>query len=96
MRDFKIEVTPEQSEVIQKLLFLTGYSWCSNDTNVQFIEKPFLFFHYYIGEQKLFFTECVFTYEASSYDEITFDEFINEIEIELNEKFQNKSYTITF
>ena len=86
MRNFKIKVNPEQSDVIQKLLFLAGYTWSSNDTNVQFIEIPFLLFHYYMGEQKLFLSRGRFTYEISYYDEITFDEFINEIEIELIKK----------
>ena len=34
MRNFKIKVTPKESEVIQKLLFLTGYSWCDGTTEV--------------------------------------------------------------
>ena len=83
MRDFKIIVTPEESEVIQKLLFLAGYTWSNNIKEVLYTEDPYLFFHYYKSKQKLFSSERVFTYEISSYDEITFKEFITEIEIEL-------------
>ena len=82
MRNFKIEVTPEQSEVIQKLLFIAGYSWFSGDKIIKFTDRKYLFF------------DCghitTSTYFGPNFNnpnpEITFEEFINEIEIELNEK----------
>ena len=42
MENFKIHVTPEQSEVIQKLLFLAGYSW-DFEQRVQYLDKTYLF-----------------------------------------------------
>jgi hypothetical protein len=92
MRKFKIEVTSEESEVVQKLLFLTGYSWLNGQKLITNTNFQYLYFsgkHItcgYIGSNFI----------NNPNPEITFEEFITEIEIELNEKFQNKSYTITF
>ena len=85
MRDFKIKVTPEESEVIQKLLFLAGYSWRNtNNINVKDTDKPFLYF----DEGILTWSNLESTFYSDIYDnpEITFEEFVNEIELELNNK----------
>ena len=82
MRNFKIKVTPEQSEVVQKLLFLAGYSWLSGDKNIKFTDKKYLFF-----DCDHITTSSLDTYYIQDNNpEITFEEFITEIEIELNEK----------
>ena len=94
MRNFKINVIPEQSEVVQKLLFLAGYTWRNDSKVVFFTEDPYLFFdddnNHIIQVLTYSKNECTFINNQNP--EITFEEFINEIEIELNEKFQNKSY----
>ncbi|MBP6538747.1 MAG: hypothetical protein KA234_00320 [Saprospiraceae bacterium] len=40
---FKIKVTPEQSEALQKHLFSSGVSWASGHKEVRYITSPFLF-----------------------------------------------------
>ena len=92
MKDFKIKVTPEQSEVLQKLLFIAGYTWADDTTEIISTISPYLFFDNddHIN-QVLRKSNTVNRFNEINYDEITFDEFINEIEQELNEKFQNKS-----
>ena len=82
MRNFKIKVTPEESEVVQKLLFLAGYSWFSGDKIIKFTDRKYLFFD--CGDIT---TISLYTnYIQDNNTEITFEEFITEIEIELNEK----------
>ena len=91
MRKFKIEVTIEESEVIQKLLFLAGYKWLNGQTLIMNTNFHYLYFSGkyltcgYIGSNFI----------NNQNPEITLEEFITEIELELNEKFQNKCYTIT-
>ena len=87
MRNFKIKVTTEQSEVIQKLLFLTGYKWIDNSKEVLFTEVPYLFFDddKYIN-QVLTKSNSENRFNEVNHDEITFDEFVYEIEQELNGK----------
>ena len=83
MEDFKIKVTPEQSEVIQKLLFILGYEWPDSKIKISHLDKSFLY---------VYDTEKIRTGINSEQflrhhnRELTFDEFINEIEIELNKK----------
>ena len=90
MKNFKIKVTPKESEVLQKLLFIAGYKWCDDTTDV-FISNECLLFddsNDTPGHKTL--SVCsISDYDLIPYYEITFDEFINEIEQELNEKFQN-------
>ena len=97
MRNFKIKVTTEQSEVIQKLLFLAGYTWRNDSKVVFFTEDPYLFFdddnNHIIQVLTYSKNECTFINNPNP--EITFEEFINEIEIELIEKFQNTCNTRT-
>ena len=93
MRNFKIKVTPKESEVIQKLLFLAGYTWGDDSTEIMPTISPYLFFdndnHNY---QVLTKTNSENRFNEINHYEITFEQFITEIEIELNMKFQNKSY----
>jgi hypothetical protein len=93
MRNFKIKVTPKESEVVQKLLFLAGYKWFSGGpTEIKSTNSPYLFFDNsdvpYMT-QNLTYSNNKYTFINDNNPEITFEEFITEIE--LNEKFQNKS-----
>jgi hypothetical protein len=90
MKNFKILVTPKESEVLQKLLFIAGYKWCDGTTDV-FISNECLLFD---DLDETHGHKTLSVCSISQYDlfpnyEITFEEFINEIELELNEKFQN-------
>ena len=83
MRNFKIKVTPKESEVVQKLLFLAGYKWFSGDKNIKFTDSKYLFFDC----DHITTSSLDTTFINDNNPEITFEEFITEIEIELNEKF---------
>ena len=85
MNPFKIKIIKEQSEVIQKLLFVLGYTWCDGTTEVYHPVYEGLDYLYFDEYQQLSLGNIDYGDEP----EITFDEFINEIELELNEKFQN-------
>ena len=92
MRCFKIKVTPEESEVVQKLLFLAGYTWFSGSTVIRTTNSPYLFFDSSDVSnivQDLTYSKNECTFISENNPEITFEQFINEIELELNEKFQN-------
>lgn len=84
MNPFKIKIIKEQSEVIQKLLFVLGYTWCDLTTEVYHPDDESLDYLYFDDNKRL-------SLGGIDEPEITFDELINEIEQELNEKFQNKS-----
>ena len=83
MRNFKIKVTPEQSEVIQKLLFIAGYTWWNGNTDV-FISPHDSSFLYIYDTKKIRYGINNEIFLNHHNIEVTFDEFINEIEIELN------------
>ena len=85
MRNFKIKVTPEESEVIQKLLFLAGYTWGNGEVTVQHTDGTY----YLYFNHKITYGINVNNFNNHNNHNITFEEFINEIELELNEKFQN-------
>ena len=87
MNPFKIKIIKEQSEVIQKLLFVLGYTWCDGTTEVYHPVDESLDYLYFDDHQQLSLGDIDYGDEP----EITFDELINEIEQELNEKFQNNS-----
>ena len=87
MRNFKIKVTPEQSEVLQKLLFLLDFKW-GYEQRVQYLDKTNLFIDCDFKKIRISNDDMDF-FNTHKYRELTFEEFINEIEIELNEKFQN-------
>ena len=90
MKNFKIIVTPEQSEVLQKLLFILGYEWWDGTTDVFISNKCLLFDDSNDTPGHKTLSVCsISDYDLKPNYEITFDEFITEIEIELNEKFQN-------
>jgi hypothetical protein len=87
MNPFKIKIIKEQSEVIQKLLFLTGYSWCDGTTEVYHPIDESLDYLYFDDNKRLSLGDV----DSGDEPEISFDNIINEIEQELNEKFQNRS-----
>ena len=86
MENFKIHVTPEQSEVIQKLLFILGYEWPDSKKNISNLDSSFLYIY---DTKKIRAGMYSGIFLGHHNRELTFDEFINEIEQELNERFQN-------
>lgn len=58
--NFKMEVTPGQSAIVQDFLFKNGASWASCEREICFCDKPFLFFEdgdLYCGTKKEFYEE---------------------------------------
>ena len=88
MENFKIHVTPEQSEVIQKLLFLLDFKW-GYEQRVRYLDKTYLFIDCNYKKIRMSNNDDMDFFNAHDNRELTFDEFINEIEQELNERFQN-------
>ena len=82
-KDFKIKVTSVQSELLQKLLFILGYEWPDSKKNISHLDKSFL----YVYDTKKI-RNGINSEQFLRHDnrELTFDEFINEIEQELNGK----------
>lgn len=78
MNPFKIIVNPKESEMIQKLLFLAGYTWASGDTTPKFFDHKRLVFYTKLN--------ILCENERCKYPTITFKQFLDEIEIELNNK----------
>jgi len=44
IENFKMKVTPEQSKVVQEVLFKNGYKWRNGVENLSYIDKDFLIF----------------------------------------------------
>lgn len=73
MKDFKIKVTPEQSEIVQREMFKHKYFWnATGSPKVNNLSRPYLYFedsriHYSTGEDSFF----------GNYNlpELTFEEF---------------------
>ena len=72
IKDFKMVVTPGQSEIVQEFLFKNGYYWRSKVTNIQYTNLEYLFFSnkrgISVGRQQEDFNEKPFT-------ELTFEQF---------------------
>jgi hypothetical protein len=82
---FRMNVTPEQSKIIQEFLFANGYTWIGDYNNnfVQYTNSPFLYFSKHAGSME----KCTLvrsekdTSRPNYYDiypapEYTFDEFV--------------------
>lgn len=69
---------PEESELIQEILFKLGYKWANGET------KPLYCFdmkHLYLDTHITFGKDTNFEYfDSKKLREITFEQFLNEIE----------------
>ena len=83
MNPFKIKIIKNQSEVIQKLLFILEYDWCDGTTVIYHPIDESLDYLYF-DQYKQFSLGNV---DSGNEPEISFDNIINEIEQELNERF---------
>ena len=81
LEPFYIEVTPEDSEIVQKLLFKCGYRWTSdvyNEQVVRHLDKPILVTRTFSAY------EIYYNYDNTYYTQeprkLTIEQLINEIE----------------
>ena len=68
IKSFKMKVTPEQSKIVQEILFSNGYTWQSGDTSIKLLEDNRISFNHVL-------TICGYNYYSMKIDEIDFDEF---------------------
>ena len=78
MDNFKIEVTSNQSKIVQKILFKNDCYWTTGPTGfdnvVKHLERP----HLCISDNMiLLISEYSYKKEYSSYKRLTYDEFMN-------------------
>lgn len=76
MKQFKIRVNPEQSEIVQKEMFKRGYRWLSGKKEVSYTEAPYL----YIMDDVMIKTYLVWESDDSEFEEcqlpeLTFSEW---------------------
>ena len=76
---FKIEVNPEESEKVQRILFKNGYCWKDGDTIISELNSPLLYFRRYSGRiLKLTCSDSsdYLSFDGSELPELTFDTFM--------------------
>jgi len=96
IKPFWVEVTPEQSKIVQETLFKNGYTWHGGRTEISHTDSRYLSFY---GTEELPFISPNLTYggnRAEAYTpKLTFEEFkqkyimntqdkIKQLEVELN------------
>lgn len=76
---FTIVVTPEQSKIVQEILFANGYCWGSGEKIIKNYFDEYLIFEYFSTntEPRLRITDA-FDFDESK---ITFEEFTNKYDI---------------
>jgi len=79
LEDFYIHVTPEESEIVQQLLFKCGYCWAANPPKqVKYLDSPYLKI-----EPDKFILSNDGNYFEDGVRMITLEQLINEIEDKL-------------
>lgn len=73
-KTFKIRVTPEQSEALQKYLFSKGGSWMSGQTEVGFTDIPFI----YVYNNKLAYGRTPMFFRSEVLPEIRFSDYFEQ------------------
>ena len=73
MKEFKIKVTPDQSKVVQEVMFGRGWRWLDGTKNILFTECPYLFIY---KDKSITYSIRSYTYLHHHFPEITFDKFI--------------------
>lgn len=63
-----MKVTPDQSKIVQEILFSNGYTWQSGDISIKLLEDNRILFNHTL-------TICGSNYYRIDTDEIDFDEF---------------------
>ena len=69
---FRIQVTPEQSIIVQKFLFSNNYEWFDSGTKIQHLELPYLF----IGIKYLTHSNNNSTFSTHRFPELTYQDII--------------------
>ncbi len=76
---FKMKVTPEESKIVQEVLFKNGYTWRTYKTSILDKASPHLFFkkNYYLQSKKLVLSwgDSIHTFAECSCPELTFQQF---------------------
>lgn len=72
MENFKIKVTPEQSKIVQKILFQHGVSWEVSGKNVSHTDVRYL----YCNDDTLVGGSFPYYFVTSPDPELTFEQFI--------------------
>ena len=89
---FVIKVTPEQSKIIQEIIFKNGYSWADRQKIVQYIEDDDFYYEYLLfQEYNRDPDDLVLRCTKSDIPTITFDEFINKYNLK---EIRNKKLKI--
>lgn len=73
-KKFKIRVTAEQSEGLQKYLFSKGMSWMSGQTEVCFTDVPFL----YVTDNRLAYGRTSSFFKSANIPEIGFSDYFEQ------------------
>lgn len=79
-----VEVTPIQSEILQRLLFINGFKWNSGIINIMLLDYPYLIVHKLSGNI-MASLKCVGNFESrkkvrlynDGYDDISFKDFLH-------------------
>ena len=94
---FKMKVTPEQSRIVQEILFENGYSWYSGGTTVRNMDEEVLYFYGRTDDpykDKPGLTWALSIEGDPDIPILTYEEFIDKYEFELPEKWCIKPETL--
>lgn len=75
-KEFKIKVTPEQSEALQLHLFSIGAGWVIDGEKILYLDKPFV----YLVDDLLSYGEVISNSEQCNYKQIYFEDYFVKVE----------------
>jgi len=73
LRNKKMKVTPEQSEVVQRYAFLHGFKWADGSDQVGHKDKPYLFFY---DDMTATHSVDQWAFDDHLHEELMYDEFL--------------------
>jgi len=83
IKNFKMKVTPEQSKIVQNILFKNGYFWYSDKVSIiRNLDYKYILCNRYDNDVKKIY--CLISNDIESfenekdYKELTFDDFMNQ------------------
>jgi len=91
--EFKIKVNPEQSVIVQNVLFNNGYYWISKcQKNVMYTNKKYLCLEdgYDALPREIFFYNNKKSFETDSLEELSFEDFLAKYDIKELRKYKLK------
>jgi len=93
IEEFKIRVTPEQSAIVQNVLFNNGYSWVTGCQNIVIhTNKKYLCLEdgYDALPRELCYYNKRKTFEIDTLEELSFEEFLAKYDIKELRKYKLK------